>query len=142
MNLKSDKGMSTTDIVAAVGIITIFLSILAVLLANINSMSLEIDIKTDAINYAINEIEKIKNTGMNQYIGVTSTDPENPTIYEEGYIDGTSYYKRIYIIDYSEISDDESIEANVVKKIILEVSYMYGQEENKITLMTILEREY
>lgn len=139
MDFKKNKGASTIDIVVALGIFTIFMSLLAVILTDINSTNLEIQRQSDAITYAISEIEKVKTNGIEKYIGESNSDLDNLVTYEEGYIGDTSYYKKLYIIDYSDISGDDSVQSDIVKKAILEVSYKEGTDTKTITLMTILK---
>ena len=60
MKMKSEKGFTGIDIAISVTVLFIFVSIIAVLTYNINSSSKEVELKEEAINLAIDEIEKIK----------------------------------------------------------------------------------
>ena len=63
MDFRSEKGISGIDIVASVIIVTIFIAIIANIIANINLNSKDIEKKTQATSYAVDEIEIIKAEG-------------------------------------------------------------------------------
>lgn len=66
MKIKEEKGLTGIDIAISVILITIFIAMIANLIANININSQDTERKTIATSYAIQEIEKIKSLG---YIG-------------------------------------------------------------------------
>ncbi len=61
--IKEEKGITGIDIAISVVIITIFIAIIANLIANINVNNKDIERKTKATSYAVQEIEKIKAQG-------------------------------------------------------------------------------
>lgn len=63
MIIKEEKGVTGIDIAISVIIITIFIAMIANLIANININSKEIERKTKATSYAVQEIERIKALG-------------------------------------------------------------------------------
>lgn len=63
MYIKEEKGLTGIDIAISVIILTIFIALIANLIANINLNSENIERKTSATSYAIREIEKIKASG-------------------------------------------------------------------------------
>lgn len=63
MLIKEEKGITGIDIAISVILITIFIAMMANLIANININSKEIERKTKATSYAVQEIEKIKALG-------------------------------------------------------------------------------
>ena len=69
MKVCSEKGFTGIDISVSVIVIFIFISIISLLVYRINSTSQEIQLKSDATYVAINEIENIKNEGIEAYIG-------------------------------------------------------------------------
>lgn len=70
MVIKGEKGATGIDIAISVIIITIFIAMIANLIANINTKQKESERKTKAMSYAIQEIEKIKVNGYsNEYEG-------------------------------------------------------------------------
>lgn len=123
MNLRSEKGVSTIDITVSIIVITLLLSVIVALTLNINSNNNKVKIKSDALTYAVKEIEQIKATGWN----VSNS---------EGYIDGTSYYKIIKIEDAHSIN--ESIDENTIRRATVEVYYKIGKNDEKISLSAML----
>ena len=77
MKLRSEKGFTGIDISISVVIIFIFVSIIAALIAQVNSKSREISLKNDATYIAINEIEKVKSNGLEEYVGKSEADGNN-----------------------------------------------------------------
>ena len=60
MNIKSEKGITNIDIIVSIILITLFVAIIATLMYSINSNSKSVERRSEATNYAINTIEKIK----------------------------------------------------------------------------------
>lgn len=70
MVIKEEKGVTGIDIAISVVIITIFIAMIANLITSININAKEIERKTEATSYAVQEIEKIKAIGYsNDYEG-------------------------------------------------------------------------
>lgn len=68
MVVKEEKGVSGIDIAISVIVITVFISVIANLIINININNKELERKTIATSYAVQEIEKIKAFGYkNEY---------------------------------------------------------------------------
>lgn len=65
MLIKEEKGITGIDISISVILITIFIAMMANLIANINIDSKDIERKTKAVSYAVQEIEQIKALGYN-----------------------------------------------------------------------------
>lgn len=65
MVIKEEKGIAGIDIAISVVLITIFIAMIANTITNININSKEIERKSKATLYAVQEIEKIKATGYN-----------------------------------------------------------------------------
>lgn len=63
MVIKEEKGVTGIDIAISVILITIFIAMIANLIANININSKDTERKTKATLYAVQEIEKIKALG-------------------------------------------------------------------------------
>lgn len=63
MVIKEEKGATGMDIAISVIVITIFIAMIANLIANININANEAERKTKATSYAVQEIEKIKALG-------------------------------------------------------------------------------
>lgn len=70
MHIKEEKGLTGIDISISIILITIFIALIANLIVNINSNSEDIERKTVATSYAVQEIEQIKALGyINNYEG-------------------------------------------------------------------------
>lgn len=70
MHIKGEKGIAGIDIAISIILITIFIAMIGNLIININLNSEDIDRKTIATSYAVQEIEKIKSLGyINDYEG-------------------------------------------------------------------------
>lgn len=73
MNIREEKGIAGTDIAISIILLTIFVAMIANLIANINSNTKNIDKKTKATSYAVQEIERIKALGfVDEYEGKRS----------------------------------------------------------------------
>lgn len=141
MNFKKENGFTGVDISIAIIILFIFVSIIATLTYQFNTSSKQIQIRGEAIEIAIDEIEKIKNSEFDQFNGLNSTSDQdingNSLINQP--IEGKSgYYKTIFIKDYSEINNNAK--DNLVKKVTVEISYTYKGEEQSIELSTVLSK--
>ena len=133
MNLKSEKGFTGVEINIAVIIIFIFVSIFSALFANINSHKKAIQLKSEAVYIAIDEIETIKNIGIIE--GQDLTTINEPVSDKEG------FYKTITVLDYADMEGNEDKEHDIVKKITVEISYMHKAEVQKVELSTIISKE-
>lgn len=63
MHIKEEKGLTGIDISISIILITIFIAFIANLIVNINLNSEDIERKTIATSYAVQEIEQIKALG-------------------------------------------------------------------------------
>lgn len=133
MNFKSEKGVTGIDIAIAVIILGLFIGIIMSLMYGINKDSRDLARKTEATNYAISEIEKLK-----------AEDIENLESKQiSGYIDGTPYYKKISIVDYADLQENvgKDIARGLIKKVTVEISYKSGREDKKVELTTAISKE-
>ncbi len=133
MNLKSEKGATGIDITIATIIIGLFIGLIASLMYGINKSSKDIERKTEATNYAISEIEKLKAENFDTLESKQTS----------GYIDGTPYYKTIKVIDYADLEENQGQdkERGLIKKVTVEISYKSGNEDKKVELSTALSKE-
>ena len=65
MVIKDEKGIAGIDIAISVVLITIFIAMIASIITHINVNSKEIERRSKATSYAVQELEKIKATGYN-----------------------------------------------------------------------------
>ena len=60
MKIKNEKGFSGIDIIISVALFTIFMTLIGTLIVNINSNTLKQQKNSEALTYAVQEIENIK----------------------------------------------------------------------------------
>lgn len=144
MNIRSQKGYTGIDIAISVIVITIFISLIAVLIYRFNSSSNEVQLKSKATEIAIDEIEKVKVAGFKTYEEMNQTTKEDkygnslvnqPVEREQG------FYKTITVEDYTDIKENENKIPNLVKRVTVTISYMEKGQEQEISLSTILSKE-
>lgn len=142
--IKEEKGLTGIDIAISVILITIFISLICNLIVNINLNSKGIERKTNATSYAVQEVEKIKAKGyIDNYEdkGIVKEDviEESDINYSEGEFSG--YHKKISVKDYVLIQADNTKKSNLVKEIIVEISYKLGTEDKNVKISTYITKE-
>lgn len=141
MNLKDKKGFSGVDIVLAVLITTIFVTIIGSLIININSSKTNADRKTIATSYAIDEIEKIKANGYVKDYENKGLDDEE-VLLDEDILDKngkfTGYHKKVFIKDF--VLRDFSKKPNYVKDITVNITYKYQNKNQEVNLSTYISK--
>lgn len=132
MNIRSEKGITNIDITVSIILITIFVTIIGTLAYSINSNIMAMEKRTEAINYAINEIEKLKATNIDEL--------ESMEVSEN--IGSTGYYKKITVTDYADFEKNQGkgIVRNLVKQVKVEISYKQGKETKTIDLSTLITK--
>ena len=144
MNIRSQKGYTGVDIAISVIVITIFISLIAVLIYKFNSSSDELEIKSKATEIAINEIEKVKAAGFEAYEEMnkmTTEDKEGNSLINQPIEEEQGFYRTILVEDYTDIAENENKLSNLVKRVTVTISYMYKGEKKEIKLSTILSKE-
>ena len=144
MRIKNEKGITNIDITISIIIITLFVSIIATLIYTIHSNMNAIERRTEATNYAINEIENLKaqdfaslqdtNVGVNEFQNIT--DAEGNT---------TGYAKRVTITDYANLPKNEgnsTIISGIVKQVTVEISYKDGDTTQTVDLSTVITKNH
>ncbi len=140
MNFRSEKGFTGIDIAVSVVIIFIFISIIAMLSYRINSTSKEIQLKSDAIYVAINEIENAKSKGLEEFKGRSVADG-NSVVVENVETEKQGYYKTITVLDYTDLDGNADKTKDIVKKVTVKITYMYKAKEQSVELSTLLTKE-
>lgn len=149
MKIKEERGFTGIDISVAIVILFMFVTTISILIYQLNSTSQEIELKSEAIYIAINEIEQVKSNGIQEYMGIG-----NNTIVgnEKEEIKGhKGFYKTISVIDYKDIKEEEdkkngtneaeNIKEDIVKKVTVKIYYMYQAKEQMVELSTIVSKE-
>lgn len=132
VKMKNEKGYVGVDIVISVIVLFIFVSFIATLSYRVNSSSKEVELKSKAAEIAIAEIELIKNKTWNDITTEDTTYRETTEI-EQG------YYRTIIVEDYHDIDSTKRID--IVKKITVQIQYMFKGEQESVELSTIIAKE-
>lgn len=152
--MKNQKGYTGVDIAISVVVITIFIALIGTLVFNFNSGSDEMEYKSKALDYAINEIERLKALDINdQEIIDFETATSNDTAAENEILDendkGTGYYIKIEVVDAS--SEDIMSEGDLgnreripglVKEVTVIVTYQFRNQTKSVELSTIVAKDF
>ena len=139
MKIRSEKGIVVADIAISVVVIFIFVSIISILIYNINSLSARVERMSEATYIAINEVEQLKIDGYDKY--KDSMKNVNGGVVVDNEMVQEGYYKTITVIDYTDIEGNEDKTSGLVKKATVKISYMYKGEEESVELSTVLSKE-
>ena len=136
MKIKSEKGITNIDLTVSIILITLFVAIIATLMVTINTNSNSMERRTEATNYAINEIESLK---AQDFASLVDTDEatNNFTNITDAEGNATGYSKKITIVDYANLpenQDNETIISGLVKKVTVEISYKDGDNTGTVDL--------
>lgn len=143
MDIRNQKGYTGIDIAISVIVITIFISLIAVLIYKFNSSSNEVQLKSKATEIAIDEIEKVKAAGFKAYEEMNQTTKEGKdgnSLVNQQVEREQGFYKTIIVEDYTDIKGEDKI-SNLVKRVTVTISYMEKGQEQQISLSTILSKE-
>lgn len=144
MLIRSQRGFSQIDIVISVILITIFIALIGNLIVNINLNAKNVERKAMATSYAVQEIEKIKARKYVQDYDDKGIDRED-IIEEKDIVNSTGeflgYHKKVSIKDYVFIQGDNTKQKNLVKEIIVEISYKVGNQDKNVKILTYIAKE-
>lgn len=144
MDIRSQKGYTGIDIAISVIVITIFISLIAVLIYRFNSSSNEVQLKSKATEIAIDEIEKVKAAGFKTYEEMDQTtkeDKEGNSLVNQSVEEEHGFYKTISVEDYTDTENNEDKISNLVKRVTVTISYMVKGQEQQVSLSTLLSKE-
>lgn len=146
LNLKSEKGITNTDIALAVILITLFIGLLTTLSTSIENGVKKAGREADAMSYAIEYIELAKSQDFSVYPKKGNQKIQDVEELQDGYIldgnqEATPFYKTITVQDISELSGHIDKKAEVMKKITVVISYQQDNEEKSVTLTTYVTKE-
>ena len=140
--MRKQDGITGIDIVISIVIITIFISIIAVLTFNIQRNNEEIKRKAEATSYAIDIIEEIKGNGFKD---LPQMGEETIDKYPDGYIlnedktSATPYYQQITVEDYNKYNNN--VEPEYIKIVTVKVIYKVGKNEENVEISTAITKE-
>ena len=142
MKIKNEQGITNIDLTITIILITLFITIIATLIFTINRNSTSVERRTEATNYAINEIENLK---AQDFESLTDTDDTTNDFIDIRDAEGqlTGYSKKITITDYANLpenQDDDTILSGLVKKVTVEISYKDGDTIETVDLSTVISK--
>lgn len=130
MNWKSEKGYTGIDIAVAVVVLFLFVSVIAFLSYGMSSKTKEIELQSEATHLAVEEIETLKNSNFEE---LDTKEIEKEEMPQKG------FYKTIKVEDYADIDAEKT--RGLVKRVTVQIQYMFKAKEQKIELNTILTKE-
>lgn len=139
MKIKNEKGIVGADIAISVVVIFIFVSLISMLIYNINLLTVGQERMSEAIYIAINEIEGLKIDRYDMYKDSNLSVNNGVVVDNEMVKEG--YYKTITVIDYTDLEGNEDKTAGIVKKATVTISYMHNGEPQSVELSTVLSKE-
>ena len=136
--MRDEKGYTGVDIAVSVVVLFIFVSIIANLSYSFNSSSKEIALKAQATSLAIDEIEEIKKKDFTEIKdkGLNQEDIAYMTREELQGKENQGFYRSIRIEDYI-LNHPDKI-AGLVKKVTIQIEYMFKNKQQIVELSTIV----
>jgi len=159
MKLKNDKGYVLTDVSISVIILLILTPVIMGLVYRINSTKRNSEIKSEAINIAVNALEAAKGIGVSDLIDSNENKAETlilNKLNEENYnnklnIDQTeektatlntdkgSYMLLLNITDFADAENaPDDVMRNIVKTVNATVKYRTNGTDQEINLSTVI----
>lgn len=137
MRIKSEKGITGIDITVSIILITLFVSLIATLMYTTNKNASTMERRTEATNYAITEIEKLK---AQTFSNLQDTNETNDfTNIMEG-TNPTGYAKKITITDYANLPGKTDAVSGLVKQVTVEIAYKDGDTIQTVELSTVITK--
>lgn len=143
-SIKDEKGLTGVDIAISLVIVTMFVAIIANLIANINLDTEKMDRKSKALAYAVQEIETRRATGYIEKYNGMGTSKEGETLKEEDIYNNsefTGYHKVVSIKDDILVENSGTKTADTTKQITVEVFYKLENNEESIKISTYISKE-
>lgn len=143
-SIKDEKGLTGVDIAISLVIVTMFVAIIANLIANINLDTEKMDRKSKALAYAVQEIETRRATGYIEKYNRMGTSKEGETLKEEDIYNNsefTGYHKVVSIKDDILVENSGTKTADTTKQITVEVFYKLGNKVESIKISTYISKE-
>ena len=137
MRKKKKKGITGIDITVSIILITLFVSLIATLMYTTNKNASTMERRTEATNYAITEIEKLK---AQTFSDLQDTNETNDfTNIMEG-TNPTGYAKKITITDYANLPGKTDAVSGLVKQVTVEIAYKDGDTTQTVELSTVITK--
>lgn len=142
MNIKQEKAAIGVDIAIAIVVIFLFVTVIATLSYKYQSANKEVSLKSQALDIAVKEIERIKNEGFENYETMNSSSDTGITDKDLGLENAKNegFYETVKVEDYTELPAGEGKIENLVKKVTVIINYMFKGETQEVSLNTILSK--
>lgn len=143
-SIKDEKGLTGVDIAISLVIVTMFVAIIANLIANINLDTEKMNRKSKALAYAVQEIETRRAIGYIEKYNGMGTSKEGETLKEEDIYNNsefTGYHKVVSIKDDILVENSGTKTADTTKQITVEVFYKLGNKVESIKISTYISKE-
>lgn len=131
MSFKNEKGYTGIDIAISVVVLFIFVSLIAFLSYRFNSSAKELQLKSQALILAIDEIETIKATITMQNVDTLDTQTQETST--------QGFYRSITVEDYADLQPSKR--RGMVKKITVKIQYMFQTKQQTVELSTLVAKE-
>jgi len=147
--IKNEKGFTLIDIIVALIIILLFMSLISIIFFNITKTSKEIERESQATYIATNIMEAYKSLKYeNVLVTNTETNPDGITI-----LDGTQigegdnkqtisildgYSAKVKVVNYAPAGEEHN---DLVKKITVTVKYKVANKEKSVQLEASISRK-
>lgn len=138
--LRSNKGITGADALLAVALATLFAGIIATLAYNIYATSSSLKRSSQALEYITSTFEYVANQ---YYDDVTEENIKNYINSIDGKIstnEGKPYKAQVSVTNYNQIEGNTD-KLDLVKEIVMSVTYKVGNKDQKIEIKTVKSRE-
>lgn len=141
MKFQSEKGYTVMDIAISIVVITIFISLIAVIISRFNSSASSLKYKEEATAIAIEEIELIKKAGLEAYKDRSIANGNSEVSKGEEISGKEGFYKTIIIEDYIDLEGNNEKISELVKRATVKIMYTFNGKEQTVELSTMLSKE-
>ena len=139
---KYERGITNIDLTISIILMTIFVTLITTMSYMIHTNFTSIERKSEALSYAITEIENLKAQDFTSLQDTDETTDHYQDITDaEGKV--TGYAKKITIVDYANLPEnqnDETLQTGFVKKVTVEIAYKDGNTTQTIDLSTAIAK--
>ena len=140
MNIRSEKGFSGMDLAISITVIFICITFISILSYNMNSEKKAMELKSQALQLCVKQIELMKQVNFTELEGKGITDKY---VYTGNLLNSVSipegFTRTVTVEDYNHINNTAF--ADYLKKITVEISYKHKKKDEKIQLSTLVKKE-
>lgn len=143
INVKGQKGISGVDLVISLAIVIVFVSIIAIVYTNLNSVNISIERAQKATDYAIEILEKTDELYYSEVNSETFAvnEAENGKHTVAGIEIARGYTVNVIIDNYNQTDGENNGRLDVVKTIIVQVEYKANGKTEEVEMKKIKTKE-